>query len=594
MPFDGFVTRAIVKTLNNQLKEARINNIYQHNKHEISVLLRNHKKNLILFMSTNPRFCRVNLTTKKYDNPDHPPSFCMLLRKYLKGGVIKEVKQYEGDRIIDFDIVHRDEFGLEKELFLTVEIMGKHSNIILVDKKNGRILDGIKRIEREFSNKREIMPGILFERPPAQTKHNPWKEGAVNLKSEKIADKEAEKVVLENYQGVSPLLAREIAYRAQLLNINFNEISEGNLERYIEELKQQLDNIKDNIYTGNYEPVMIKDIEKNTYSDFYFIPLKHLNSGNVNNNSSFENVSANLDLMETMDEFYRLKETELQKFNLKTELSKKITQLLKKTRKKLKRQQKEFNESENAENYKIYGELLTANLYIFEGKKPTNTQIEVVNYYKEPQENIKIKLDKSLSPSENAQRYFKKYQKAKARNKRLRKEINNTEAELEYLESISYQLENAPTLEDLEGIKDELIKVGYLEKAKTTTRKKKSVQGSKPLKFVSRDGFDILVGKNNKQNDQLTTKEAAPENIWLHTKEIAGSHVIIKGKDIPLSTIEEAAQIAAYYSKGRNSSNVPVDYTKIKHVRKPKGAKPGMVIYDNHNTLFVTPVKPSD
>ncbi|UMZ73287.1 Rqc2 family fibronectin-binding protein [Natranaerofaba carboxydovora] len=329
--------------------------------------------------------------------------------------------------------------------------------------------------------------------------------------------------------------------------------------------------------------------KKEKLIDFYLIPLNHISFPK-------EYKKTQTSLMKAIDKYYYTKATEEKKISLENELNKKTNHLLKKSRKKLKKQQKEYNESENAEKYKIFGELLTANLYRFSKEKLESDNIEVTNYYEDPPKTIKINLDKSLSPSENAQRYFKKYQKAKTRNKKLKKEIKNTEAEIKYLENISFQLESAEDLEELDTIKEELIKEGYLSEKKQDIKKKKKTDPTKKssLEFISKDGFKILVGKNNKQNDYLTLKEASSEDIWLHTKEIAGSHVVIKGKDAPLSTIEEAASIAAYYSKGKNSSNVPVDYTRIKHVRKPKGAKPGMVFYDNYKTLFVDPVKPAD
>ncbi|UMZ73288.1 NFACT family protein [Natranaerofaba carboxydovora] len=260
MPFDGFVTKSIEIDLNKHIKDAKINNVYQHNNHDISLHLRNFGKNSTLFISTHPNFCRVHLTDIRHENPDHPPSFCMLLRKYLKGGTIRDIKQYEGDRILDIYITHQDEFGLEKELILTVEIMGKHSNLILVNKKNKRILDGIKRIKREFSNMREIIPGNLFERPPGQNKENPWNddlnpETLLNTIDDEI---KTENLLFNHFQGVSPLLSRELAYRANLANKAAAELTKSQLDILI----IQLNKLKTQILSNEIDPIFLWDVKK--------------------------------------------------------------------------------------------------------------------------------------------------------------------------------------------------------------------------------------------------------------------------------------------------------------------------------------------
>ncbi|MEG6567855.1 NFACT RNA binding domain-containing protein [Thermoanaerobacterium saccharolyticum] len=568
MALDGITLYGIVNELKSTLLDGKIDKIYQPEKDEIIIFVRNNGNNYKLLLSSNANFPRAYLTDENKENPITPPMFCMLLRKYLQGGKIIDIYQRGFDRILFIDVLSRDE--LEKEIIktLVIEIMGRYSNIILIDKESKMIVDSIKRVYKDMSKIREIVPDIKYEMPPLQDKFtikNFTKEDLsreLKLKSGKKVDK----ALLELFEGFSPVLSREIAYRSSIYDKYVDELTQNDIEK----LNLNLNILKNHINNSIFKPC-IAYIDGNPL-EFSIIELTH-----------YENLIFYKSINEAALNFYKEKANAENMRGRSHDLKKLIQNLLEKLYNKVEKQVEELKEAKNADIYRLYGELITSNLYKFKDKTDV---LKTTNYY--TGDEISIPLDIRYTPNENAQIYFKKYSKMKNAIEILSKQIEETKREIEYLEGQLLNVEQSTLPSEIEEIREELSDLGYIKKKKINKRQKTI---SKPLHFVSSNNFDIYVGKNNVQNDYLTTKFADSEDIWLHTKDIPGSHVIIKtqGKTVPDSTILEAAKLAATYSKAKNSSNVPVDYTLRKYVKKPSGAKPGFVIYTNQKTLYVTP-----
>lgn len=561
MSFDGLFTRAMTNELNQALDGGRISRIHQPFKNELLFVIRAKGKNHKLLISAHPTYSRIQLTNEQYNNPSEPPMFCMLLRKHLEGAIIESIYQKEMERIIVFEVKGRNEIGDVSYKQLIIEIMGRHSNITLVDKERMMILDSIKHLSPAVNRARTIMPGAPFEWPPEQNKLNPFEtDKGTFLQQIDWNSGKTDRQLVDRFSGLSPLFAKEVTQRAGLLTKD--AVSES-FFHLIEELKNH-----------NYKPSFIQHQGKDYY---YLLPLDQFPGAKI---TSFSSLSLMLDrYFFGKAERDRVKQQghDLERF-IRNERDKNVS--------KIKKLDKTLEQASNGDKFQLHGELLTANLFaVKKGMK----EIQVQNYYDENNETVIISLDPRKSPSENAQRYFTKYQKAKNAIIAVEHEILKAKEEVVYFEQLLQQLEAAST-SDIEEIREELAEEGYI-KAKITKKKK-----SKPLKpkleeYQSSNGTLILVGKNNKQNDFLTNRLAARDDLWFHTKDIPGSHVVIKDQDPSDETILEAASIAAYYSKARASSSVPVDYTKIRHVKKPSGAKPGYVIYDHQETVFVTPTE---
>mgnify|MGYP006277689295 CR=1 FL=1 len=578
MSLDGITIHALSEELNDKLIEGKINKIYQPEEDELSIDIRNNGSNYKLLISASSNNPRIHLTNDSKKNPQSPPMFCMLLRKHLQGGKIVSITQPSLERIIKFSVLSYDDLGDLSEKELIVEIMGRHSNIILINKNNQKVIDSIKRITPDISRVRQIIPGIIYKMPPKQNKFN-----SLDINKHIFSDKLKEnndgmkifKFIYQNFMGISPLVAKEICHRSNIYhNLKIGALENDQIEKLYEEFK----NIISNLVNNNLNPCMIYNDTKDKILGFSAIDLRQYNEGIK---VPFESVSKLLDSVYiTKDRLDRIKQKSLSlKKNIKTKLDR--------SKNKLSKQKEELINAKDREKYKIYGELITANIYRLEkGLKNFTAN----NFYDNNAE-IKIKLKENLTPSENAQRYFRRYNKLKNAHKLVSKQIEQTKEEIDYLENILLSIENATELSDLEDIKNELMEEGYIKNKKKYQKKKKNKSTSKPKHYISSDNFDIYVGKNNKQNDYLTLKFANKEDIWFHTKNIPGSHVIIvtNGQDVPDTTIMEAANLAAYNSKAKMSSNVPVDFTEQKNVKKPNGSKPGMVIYENNNTIYVTP-----
>lgn len=559
MSFDGLFTRAMTEELTRELQGGRINKIHQPYKNEIILVVRANGKNHKLLLSAHPSYARVQLTNEAHDNPSEPPMFCMLLRKHLEGFFIEKIHQINLDRIIIFEVKGRNEIGDTSYKQLIVELMGRHSNITLVDKTKNLILDSIKHVSFAVNSHRAILPGQEYILPPQQDKFNPFEadENEI-LKRLDFNSGKLDKQLVHAFSGVSPLLAKEILFQAGLANRITVPKTFLSIIQFLKEQK--------------IKPAITINGQKES---FYLLPLEHL-QGETKEFTS---------LSEMLDRFYFGKAERDRVKQQANDLERYIINEKEKNEKKIAKLEATLKEAKNANIHQLYGELITANIYsIQKGMK----EVEVINYYDEHGATVTIPLEQQKTPSENAQKYFTKYQKAKNAVNIVKEQIEKSLEELSYFDLLLQQVQTASP-KDIGEIREELIEGGYLKVRQKKQNKK--LQNMKPTleRYTSSDGTEILVGKNNKQNDYLTNKLAGRDEIWLHTKDIPGSHVVIRSKAPAEKTILEAAALAAYFSKARNSSSVPVDFTQVRHVKKPSGAKPGFVIYDNQQTVYVTP-----
>jgi predicted ribosome quality control (RQC) complex YloA/Tae2 family protein len=559
MSFDGLFTKMMTNEISSALISGRINKIYQPYKNEIIMLIRANGKNHKLLLSAHPSYARVQITNESYDNPNEPPMFCMLLRKHLEGAIIENIYQIGLDRMICIEVKGRNELGDINYKKLMIEIMGRHSNIILIDKEKNTILDSIKHVSYAVNSYRAILPGQLYVLPPQQEKLNPFQleENDILRRLDFNAGK-LDKQLVEQFAGLSPLLAREIVFRSGLAN-------RLTLPKAFIELIQQ-------ISEQEIQPAITTN---NSKESFYFLPLAHMKG----KSKTFDYLS------NVLDRFYFGKAERDRVKQQASDLERFIQNEKDKNEKKIEKLIQTLEDAKKAEEYQLFGELLTANMYAFQkGMK----EIEVINYYEEDGTSVVIPLDPLKSPSDNAQRYFSKYQKAKNSIDKVKEQIRLAEDEFSYFDSLQQQL-MAASIRDIAEIREELVEEGYIRERQKKKNKHSNLGKPQLESYQASDGTEILVGKNNKQNDYLTSKHAGRDEIWLHTKDIPGSHVVIRSKTPNEQTIKEAAILAAYFSKARLSSSVPVDYTKVRYVKKPNGAKPGFVIYDNQQTIYVTP-----
>ncbi|PYH26993.1 hypothetical protein US8_01774 [Bacillus altitudinis] len=559
MSFDGIFTYGMTNELQETLTGGRISKIHQPYKHELIFHIRSKGKNHKLLLSAHPSYARVQLTEHHDDNPSEPPMFCMLLRKHLEGGFIERFEQIGLDRVIVLHVRSRNEIGDEQTRKLYIEIMGRHSNLILVEDETEQIIDGLKHLSPSVNSYRTVLPGHEYLLPPAQQKLNPFdvtKEDI--LKHLRFQEGKIANQIVDTFSGVSPLFAKEAVHRTGLANQE--TIPSTLLEMF------QL------IQAHSFTPQLTR---KDGKEYFYLLELQHVD-GDM---KTFDSLS------ELLDRFYFGKAERDRVKQQAADLERFVVNEKKKNENKLKKLTRTLEESQNAHKYQLYGELLTANIYAI---KKGDKEATVINYYDEEGEEITIPLKTNKTPSENAQAYFTKYQKAKNAVEAVNEQIERTHEEIVYFDELIQQLSSASP-KDLEEIREELVEGKYLRPKQKRNAKKKKPSAIQLEAYESSQGVPILVGKNNKQNEYLTTKAAARDDIWLHTKDIPGSHVVIRHKAPDEQTLLEAAQIAAYFSKAKESSSVPVDYTKIRHVKKPNGAKPGFVTYDQQQTLFVTP-----
>ncbi|WHY99101.1 Rqc2 family fibronectin-binding protein [Peribacillus simplex] len=559
MSFDGLFTKAMTEEIASLLKGGRINKVHQPYKNEVILVVRAGGKNHKLLLSAHPSYSRVQITEESYENPKEAPMFCMLLRKHLEGYTIENIYQYELDRMIIFEVKGRNELGDVSQKQLIIEIMGRHSNIVLVDKERNMILDSIKHVSHAVNSYRAILPGQEYLAPPAQEKKNPFEATEDDIR--KNIDFNAGKLdrqLVAHFSGVSPLVAKEAVYRAGLAN---STTLPSAFLKIIQEISEQ-----------NYTVMIKQDGNKEV---FYMLSLEHL-TGNQRTFSS---------LSEMLDRYYFGKAERDRVKQKSQDVERFITNEIEKNSKKIGKLERTLKDTERGEQYQLFGELLTANLYQM---KKGMKEIEVVNYYDEEQSMVTIPLDPLKNPSDNAQKYFSRYQKSKNAVGVVQEQIEKTKLELAYFEALHQQLQSASP-RDIEEIREELQEEGYIRQKKKKGMKKPANAKPQLETYYATDGDLIFVGKNNKQNDYLTNKFARRDEIWLHTKDIPGSHVVIRNESPSEKTIKEAAVLAAFFSKAQQSSSVPVDFTQVRHVKKPNGSKPGFVIYDQQQTVYITP-----
>jgi len=580
MPFDGITLYGVVQELKECLPGTKINKIYQPNNHEINLFVRNNHQEYKLLLSVDPINCRIHFTNNLEANPSSPPMFCMLLRKYLTGGKIDSISQLGLERIVEIVVQNTDEFLQPIEYKLIIEIMGKHSNIILLNSKNNKVIDSIKRISFNVNRHREVLPGEPYVNPPIVYKTNLLTVDANNIRTiieeanKTKNNKTLSRWILDKFAGFSGVSAQQVALRAGIDHVTpMTELEDSDISKII----QVLIELKENLLTSCFTPCVYNHYKKKEPLDFWLFPIIGLNYHKV-----FSDVSVN-----TAVDYFFNKKRKASALNIaKHHLESQITKHLKKQKKNLGFLEEKFKTTLESQKYRLWGEILSANLYKI---KPGQSHVKLTNFYK-PSEEVLIPLNEKLSPSRNAQVYFNRYKKLQSTEKKVRSRISKTQMEINYLESTLLNIKDSETLEDLSAIQQELETFNYI---KNPRKKMQKLQSSDALQFKSSDGFIIQIGKNNRQNDILTFKKANPDDIWLHTKNIPGSHVIIKCSKGTVSenTIREAAMLAAYFSKSRNSSNVPVDYTYVRYVKKPAGAKPGFVNYFHQKTIYVTPNK---
>ncbi len=571
MAFDGLVLKSLINEFDNKLSGLRIDKIYQPEKDEIVLSLRGFKETYKLFISADSNYPRINITENNFKNPDKPPLFCMLLRKHLASGKILSFSQEGSDRILKISVSSYNELGDMVEKHLIVEIMGRHSNIILIDEKNV-IIDSIKRVDFTVSSKRQLLPGLLYESAPAQEKEN-FNSFDINSLREKLYSYDeinADSFLMDNFVGISPIVSREIAFKTFKTSKTF--LLKSDLIPKADFLNN-INNFFEKVSNFEFSPNILYDKESMP-KFFSVVDLEQY--GSLYKKVYIESPSKMIDLFYNDLHFAR-------KIKLRSlSLVKTINNHIDKIRKKIEIHNDILLNKDKYLEYRLKGELLSANIYLIKGNED---KIKVFNYY--DNSDILIDLDKTLSPAKNIDRYFKLYKKGQKAMEMALEQIEKAKKELYYLESELTFLENARSQKDIDDIKDELSKEGYIDNKKTDKGIKKQ---TKPecTTYITDEGFEILIGKNSRQNENITFKLSKGSDLWFHVKDYPGSHVVLKktNKEFSDKAILKAAEFAACYSKDSNAK-VAVDYTMIKFVKKMPGGKPGMVNYTNYKTIIV-------
>ena len=556
MSFDGFFTHAMVHELDTTLKTGRVARVSQPYPAELIMTIRAQRHNYALLLSANPTYPRIQITDVPFTNPAVPTNFTMTLRKYLDGAILEKVEQVGNDRIIRLIFNTRDELGDSQKLILISEIMARHSNISLVNDKTGKIIDTIKHVGSDQNRVRLLLPGATFVMPPKQDKANPYLPNQIysDLVRQYKEPAELARQLQQSYEGLGRDTAKDLANRL---------LASDQLPTTYQQFIQHFDQPDAVVIDGKKKSFMA------------FPPL----------DSDEDQLQHFASLSEMLDSYYSQKAQQDRSKELAGQVIKVIKNELKKDRRKVKKLNKQLEDASKADKYRVRGEILTTYL----GKlKHGMTEITLPNFY-DDNKPLKIELSPELSPSRNAQKYFTKYDKLKASVAYVNEQLKLTNDEIDYFENIQNQIDLASP-SDIQEIRLELQQEGYI-KNKQKGKKKRKVRVSKPEQFHTSDSTLVLVGKNNLQNDRLSFKTANKNEIWLHVKDIPGSHVVIRDTNPSEQTILEAAQLAAYFSKGRDSDNVPVDYLPVKRLHKPNGAKPGFVTFTGQNTIRVTPKK---
>ena len=574
MSYDGVVTCAMVQELKNELTLGKIEKIYQPQPDQLLLSVHTARGRRKLFISASGNHSAVYLTENTPENPAHPPLFCMVLRKHLGAARIKSIS-HSCDRIIEIDLETVDELGFNVNKRLTCEIMGKHSNVLLIDLGTGKIIESIKHVGIDVNRARQILPGKLYEYPPGQEKKPFTEITEEDIKELMVNQLQPERNLLAGIQGVSPPLAQSIA-------------SAPSPYEFLEEMRTAALNRSGDASDMGTPRVYLKDGKP---ADFHIVPLTA-----YENDDSYESV-AFATLSQAAEYFFVNRESSNTVKQRAGDLSRVIKTHLDKLRLKVQRLNEDLAKAADSDKYRLYGELLNANLHLV---KQGDKKAVVTSYYDGSQ--VEIPLDPRYTPARNAQNYFKKYSKSRTALKEKQIQLDETQAEIEYLDSVYAFTERAGTVEEIDLLRAELTEGGYIRYRKSRAEKngrggkggKSRAAKPKPHEYTLPSGKKVLVGRNNKENDFLTFKRASSNDIWLHTKDIPGSHVILltEGEAPAEEDLRWAARIAAHHSKAAGSANVPVDYTKVRYVKKPNGAKPGYVIFTHNRTLYEDPAVP--
>ncbi len=560
MAFDGIMTMAVAKELQDKIALGKIEKIYQPESDELVFHIHTKVGNVKLFASSNSGASRIHLMEGTSQNPPAPLPFCMLLRKHLQGARITGVIQKDSERIIEMELETLNELGFTVSKKLIFEIMGKHSNIILIDLNTGKIIDSIKRVSIDVNRFRQVLPGVPYQYPPIQEKI-PFK-ALCNMSADEYLLPDDAKGLQHKIGGISPSFAEELTRHMMPAE-------------YIREV------CKD-ILHGNTKPRVYCD-NKGNPKEFSIVPLaEYEDSCTV---ITFDSLG------QCIQHYYENKASSSRTHQKSADLVRSVTSLLDKLHLKEQRLREDLLKAENSEDLRLFGELLTANIHMVNAGAKTVT---VINYY--DGSSVTIPLDQRFSPSKNAQNYFKRYGKSKTAIKEKQLQLEANQEEIKYLDSVLTYLENSDNIEEIDALRKELEDTGYLRKRKIPGGFKEKKFKADPYKYTLKNGMTVLAGRNNNENDILTLKTASSKDTWFHTKDIPGSHVILfnGGTELDEETVFATAAIAAYHSKGRTSENVPVDYVQVKNVKKPSGAKPGMVIFTGNRTVWVNPAIPKE
>lgn len=566
MPMDGLTLGFVTREMKEILVGGRIDRITQPEKDTIVLLIRAGAANHRLLLCASPNNARCHLTTQNYPNPLEPPMFCMLLRKQLMSGRVLDIRQMHGDRVVHVDIDTVDELGDHVLRRLVLEIMGRHSNLMLLD-ADGKILEAARHVSMDMSRVRQVQPGLPYLPPPQQDKLSPEDAEEDKLLEKLLAqgDVPLQKALAASVAGLSGVAARELAFRVLPAGQEKTDDMPETARR-LSELLRRLPEMAD--------PRVLLDEQGEEKDIFPFCYLSH----DIQRQMKYDSVS------QALEKYFGTRDQQDRISQKSASMVKLLKGQIERCEKKLAQQEEDLSSAARMEEYRIMGEMINANLWQL---KKGQTEVTLPNFYDENGGTITIAMDNQLTPVQNAQRYFKKYQKARTTREMAAEQKEKTLQELSYLEGTLLDVGKCVGESELEEIRQDLMRTGYIRKG-VNRRQQKALPKSKPYHYRSSDGIDIYVGKNAAQNDRLTGDARANE-MWLHAKDMPGSHVIIRTEgEVPRQTLLEAAILAAWYSKGQNSSGVPIDYTLRRYVKKPGGAAPGMVIYTNQRTLFMT------
>lgn len=573
MALDGAFLYA-VKSETEFLKGSRVEKVYQPSRDEIIIGLRTRQGAYRLLISANANNSRVHITKISVDNPKTPPMFCMLLRKYIGGGKLIDIRQDGLERILYLDFECVNELGDVVTITLACEIMGRCSNLVVINQE-GKIIDSIKRVDPEMSRERIILPNTCYQLPPREERLNFLEADKITIANRIKSTEPAElsKALIKVFEGISPILAREWAYYTSKGEyLKSSDITPEHINR----LMLKIEKCRDMLLNGKCCFTVVKDND-GILKDFSFINIQQY--GNLMQTCEYNSAS------ELLDAFYAQRDLAVRMKQRANDLFKLLINLNERISRRIAVQSEELEQCGNRDIYKLYGDLLSAEIYkIHKG----DTVLVTNNFYDENYPEIEIKLDAMKTPSQNIQHYYNEYKKSSTAEKKLAEQIEKGKEELQYIDSVFDALTRATTENEITQLRLELSEQGYI---KSSFRKGKTEKSLPPLEYKSSDGFTILVGRNNIQNDKLSLKLAEKSDIWLHTQLITGSHVLIltDGETPPDKTVEEACIIASVNSRGKDSNLVPVDYCLAKYVKKPSGAKPGKVIFTNYKTAFVKP-----